>query len=244
MGKKLRIDKYLSDMTIGSRREVKNWIRKGRVYINSRPCWNPDEKVDINEDEVTIDGDKILYEEFIYLMLNKPQGVVSATRDNRDRTVLDLIKDTRTKDLFPVGRLDKDTEGLLLITNHGELAHRLLSPKKLIDKVYYAKIKGKVTKADEEAFLGGISIGDDKPCLPAKLDIIVSDTLSEVKLTICEGKFHQVKRMFEAVDKEVIYLKRLSMGSLTLDPSLMPGEYRRLNEDELKQLKCLTNIFN
>lgn len=241
MGKKLRLDKYLSDMNIGSRSDVKGWIRKGRVNINSKPCLKPEEKIDINEDEVTLDGEKVLYEEFIYLMLNKPQGVVSARRDNLDRTVLDLIKDIRRKDLFPVGRLDKDTEGLLLITNDGDLAHRLLSPKKEIDKVYYAKVKGKVTKDDEEAFLWGISIGEDKLCLPAKLDVLVSDDISEINLTIHEGKFHQVKRMFKAVGKEVIYLKRLSMGSLTLDSSLLPGEYRRLKLDELEQLKSLTD---
>lgn len=243
MSKQLRLDKYLSDMNIASRSEVKSWIRKGRVSINSRPCYEANEKVDVHKDEVRLDGHKILYEEFIYLMLNKPQGVVSATRDNKDKTVVDLLKDIRCKDLFPVGRLDKDTEGLLLITNDGELAHRLLSPNKEIDKTYYAKVNGRVTCEDAEAFLSGIFIGESKPCLPAKLEIISSDDISEVNLTIHEGKFHQVKRMFEAVSKEVIYLKRLSMGSLALDPSLLPGEHRRLSIDELDQLKRLTNLM-
>lgn len=240
MGKQLRIDKYLSDMNIATRSEVKSWIRKGRVSINSITCKKAEEKVDIDEDEVRLDGSRIIYEEFIYLMLNKPGGVVSATTDKWDKTVLDLIKDNKRKDLFPVGRLDKDTEGLLLITNDGDLAHRLLSPKKEIDKVYYAKVRGMVTNEDKEAFLAGISIGEEKPCLPAKLDILSSDDISEINLTIHEGKFHQVKRMFEALGKEVIYLKRLSMGSLSLDSSLAPGQYRRLKLDELEQLKNIT----
>jgi len=241
MGKQLRLDKYLSDMNIGTRSEVKAWIRKGRVNINSTTCKKADEKVDIDKDLVTFDGIRVIYEEFIYLMLNKPQGIVSATTDNRHKTVLDLLADIKRKDLFPVGRLDKDTEGFLLITNDGDLAHRLLSPKKMIDKVYFAKIKGKVTNDDKEAFLSGISIGEDKPCLPAKLEILVSDDISEIKLTICEGKYHQVKRMFEAVGKEVIYLKRLSMASLNLDSTLELGEYRRLTKDELAELKNITN---
>ena len=244
MGKQIRLDKYLANMNIGSRSQVKIWIRNGRVEVNSKPCRKPDEKVDIDIDDVAFDGRRIIYEEYIYLMLNKPQGVVSATTDNHDKTVIDLIIDIKRNDLFPVGRLDKDTEGLLLITNDGELAHRLLSPKKRIDKVYYAKVKGKVTNVDKEAFLSGISIGEDKPCLPGKLDILVSDQISEINLTICEGKYHQVKRMFEAIGKEVIYLKRISMGSLILDPFLAQGEYRRLTNDEVEELKNITNIEN
>jgi 16S rRNA pseudouridine516 synthase len=170
-------------------------------------------------------------------MLYKPAGVVSATRDKVSRTVLDLITDRQRKDLFPVGRLDKDTEGLLLITNDGELAHQLLSPRKHVDKVYYAKVKGKVTGEDTEAFLEGVMIEEDYRTLPAKLTILVSDAVSEVELTIQEGRFHQVKRMFEAVGKEVIYLKRLSMGSLRLDEGLKPGEYRELTKEEIALLK-------
>lgn len=240
MGKLLRIDKYLSDMNIGTRSEIKFWIRKGRVCINSTPCLRPEEKVRTDEDEVSFDGQKIIYEKYLYYMLNKPTGVVSATEDKRNRTVLDLIQTAKRKDLFPVGRLDKDTEGLLIITNDGDLAHRLLSPKKEVDKVYYAKIKGRVTANDAAAFLSGISIGEEKACLPAKLDIIKSDDISEISLTIYEGKYHQVKRMFEAVDKEVIYLKRISMGGLALDPLLKLGDYRRLTIDELKQLNKIT----
>lgn len=237
MGKQIRLDKYLSDMNIGTRSEVKSWIRKGRVSINSMPCKKPEVKVDIEKDEISFDGQKIIYEEFIYIMLNKPNGVVSARTDKRDRTVLDLIDGLERKDIFPLGRLDKDTEGLLILTNDGELAHELLSPKRGVDKVYYAKVKGRVTDKDAEAFLEGISIGEEKPCLPAKLEILLSNDISEVNLTIQEGKFHQVKRMFRAVGKEVIYLKRISMGGLSLDQSLAPGEYRKLTKNEVEYLK-------
>jgi 16S rRNA pseudouridine516 synthase len=181
-------------------------------------------------------GKKIAYEQFEYYMLNKPAGVVSATIDARDKTVIDLIEEKNRKDLFPVGRLDKDTEGLLLITNDGELAHQLLSPKKHVDKVYYAKVEGHVTDEDVELFQRGVDIGEKEQTLPAKLVILQSGVISEVHLTIQEGKFHQVKRMFEAVNKKVIYLKRLSMGTLQLDETLLPGEYRRLTEEELQRL--------
>ena len=169
-------------------------------------------------------------------MLNKPSGVVSATTDSKDKTVLDLIDNKKRKDLFPVGRLDKDTEGLLLITNDGEMAHRLLSPKKHVDKVYYAKIEGVVTEEDQKAFAEGVSLGSGEKAKPADLEILVSDEISEIRLTIQEGKFHQVKRMFESVNKKVIYLKRLSMGSLILDETLKLGEYRKLTEEEIRTL--------
>lgn len=240
MGRQLRLDKYLGDMDIGSRSEIKTWIRKGRVGVNNALCKRPEEKVDIQSDEITFDGQRIIYEEYLYIMLNKPAGVVSATSDKRDKTVIDIIDSVKRKDLFPVGRLDKDTEGLLILTNDGDLAHRLLSPKKEVDKVYFARIKGKVTDDDVAAFLSGISIGEDKPCLPAKLNILISDAVSEINLTICEGKYHQVKRMFEAVGKEVIYLKRISVGGLSLDSLLKPGDYRRLTIDEVKHLKNIT----
>lgn len=169
-------------------------------------------------------------------MLYKPAGVISATKDDRDKTVLDLITDKKRNDLFPVGRLDKDTEGLLLITNDGELAHRLLSPKKHVDKVYYAKVQGKVDESDVKAFADGVDIGDDTPAKSADLRILKSGEESEIELTITEGRFHQVKRMFHAVGKEVIYLKRLSMGSLVLDKTLTKGEYRSLTEEEIKKI--------
>lgn len=167
-----------------------------------------------------------------YYMLNKPAGVISASEDRRERTVVDLITTKKRNDLFPVGRLDRDTEGLLLITNDGDLAHRLLSPKKHVDKVYYARIDGKVTEEDQKVFAEGLDIGEEKKTLPAQLHILKSGEESEITLTIREGKFHQVKRMFHAVGKEVVYLKRLQMGSLKLDETLRPGEYRKLTEQE------------
>jgi 16S rRNA pseudouridine516 synthase len=237
MAGQLRLDKYLADMGIGTRSEIKLWIRKGRVKINGELCDKPETKVSMNSDEIYFDDVRVNYIEYLYYMLHKPAGVVSATMDNVSKTVLDLIKDKQGKDLFPVGRLDKDTEGLLLITNDGELAHQLLSPKKHVDKVYFAKVIGKVTDEDQSAFTKGVDIGEEVLTLPAKLSILKSDDVSEIELTIQEGKFHQVKRMFEAVGKEVIYLKRLSMGSLVLDPSLKLGEYRELTKDEIDNLK-------
>ena len=169
-------------------------------------------------------------------MLNKPAGVVSATLDSRETTVLELIKDSRRDGLFPVGRLDKDTEGLLLITNNGELAHHLLSPKRHVDKVYFVRVRGQVTKDDEERFAKGLDIGDEKKTLPADLRILNCGEISEAEIIIREGRFHQVKRMFSAVGKEVLYLKRLSMGTLKLDERLAPGQYRRLTEEEVEKL--------
>ena len=237
MAEQLRLDKYLADMGLGTRSEIKEWIRKGRVKINQTICNKPEIKVDIKADQVAFDDTEVGYVKYQYIMLHKPAGVVSATNDSRSTTVLDLIRNKRCKDLFPVGRLDKDTEGLLLITNDGELAHQLLSPKKHVDKVYYARVKGRVLEEDKRVFLKGVDIGDEDITLPAKLTILASGDISETRLTIQEGRYHQVKRMFEAVGKEVIYLKRLSMGSLELDQDLKPGEYRELTDDELNKLK-------
>jgi 16S rRNA pseudouridine516 synthase len=237
MAGQLRLDRYLADMGLGTRSEIKEWIRKGRVKLNEAVCNKPESKVNIGTDLVSFDDRLVGYVQDQYIMLYKPAGVVSATNDNVNKTVLDLITDIMSKDLFPVGRLDKDTEGLLLITNDGDLAHRLLSPKKHVDKVYYAKVSGRVTQEDKDAFLQGVDIKDEELTMPAVLNILLSDDISEVELTLQEGRFHQVKRMFEAVGKEVIYLKRMSMGSLVLDPDLKPGEYRDLTEEELSVLK-------
>ena len=241
MAEQLRLDKYLADMGIGTRSELKLWIRKGRVMVNGEVCKKPEAKVFIDKDEIMFDDSKVGYAKYIYFMLNKPAGVVSATKDNVSKTVLELITDKQGKDLFPVGRLDKDTEGLLLLTNDGDLAHQLLAPKKHVDKVYYAKVQGKVTKEDKDAFLSGVLIDEDYVTLPAQLNIIKSDEISEIELTIQEGKFHQVKRMFDAVDKEVIFLKRISMGGLSLDPELQPGEFRRLTDAEVEYLKSIVD---
>ena len=236
----MRLDKYLAEMGAGTRSEVKKQIRKGSVTVNDEVIRSTDFKVDEKTDAVCCNGQPVSYVSMEYYMLNKPAGVVSATEDKRDRTVLDLIKDKKRKDLFPVGRLDKDTEGLLLITNDGQLAHDLLSPKKHVDKTYYAKIAGKVTEEDVKLFADRVNIGSEENeewTLPAHLEILKSAEESEVRLTIREGKFHQVKRMFQAVGKEVTYLKRESMGNLRLDETLELGEYRSLTEEEIKGLK-------
>lgn len=233
---KLRLDKYLAEMNLGTRSEVKKLITKGQIQVNGTIVKKPEFKLDPISDRVQYQDREITYVTYEYYMLNKPSGVISATEDKRDTTVIDLIESRQRKDLFPVGRLDKDTEGLLLITNDGALAHRLLSPKKHVDKTYYAKICGEVTKEDIEIFEKGVCIGDEKLTLPAKLVILKSGAESEIELTIQEGRFHQVKRMFQAVGKEVVYLKRLSMGGLSLDPSLKPGEYRKLTKEEMEQL--------
>ena len=235
----IRLDKYLADMSIGTRQEVKKYIRQGRVKINEDIIKKPEYKIREDEDKITFDGAPVAYETFEYYMLNKPAGVISATEDKRDITVLNLIKEKKRKDLFPVGRLDKDTEGLLLITNDGALAHRLLSPKKHVDKCYYAKIRGGVTEDDVRVFKERINIGtQEEPewTMPAELKILEKGTVSRIRLTIREGKFHQVKRMFLAVGKEVVYLKRERMGALVLDEELAPGEYRKLTDSELKSI--------
>lgn len=235
----IRLDKYLADMGCGTRQEVKKFIRSGQVSVDGIVVKKPETKVEQTVREVFLNGEKVGYESFEYYMLNKPAGVISATEDQSCQTVVDLIKDKKRKDLFPVGRLDKDTEGLLLITNDGALAHRLLSPKKHVDKCYFARICGKVTEEDVRSFEKGVNIGSQEQpeiTMPGKLEIITSDDISKIRLTIQEGKFHQVKRMFQAVGKEVIYLKRLRMGTLILDENLGIGEYRPLTKEELEKL--------
>ena len=232
----IRLDKYLADMGVGTRSELKKMIRSGRVQIDGVPAKKPEEKVDVESQTVTVDGKAVMYQTVEYYMLHKPAGVVSATKDKKEKTVLDLIDGQKRKDLFPVGRLDKDTEGLLLITNDGDMAHRLLSPGKHVDKVYFARIDGKVTEEDVRQFSEGLDIGDEERTLPAKLEILTSAEESEIRLTIQEGRFHQVKRMFEAVGKKVTYLKRMSMGSLVLDENLKKGEYRPLTTEEIEKL--------
>lgn len=237
--KNLRLDKYLSDMKVGTRSEVKIYIRKCRVAVNGEIVRDVGYKVSA-EDTVTFDGRAIGYTKMEYIMLYKPAGVLTATQDKRERTVLSLLEGAKRRDLFPVGRLDKDTEGLLLITNDGALAHRLLSPKKHVDKVYYARVQGRVLAEHAAQFLEGLRVDEEFTALPAKLVILKSDEVSEVELTIQEGKFHQVKRMFAAIGMEVLYLKRLAMGSLRLDDTLRKGEYRDLTETELAALMGLT----
>lgn len=225
----MRLDKYLAQMGAGTRSELKKAIRAGRVTVNGVPVKDASAHVR-EEDEICLGGQKIAYEQYVYYMMNKPAGVISATDDPRQRTVLDLIEGQQRKGLFPVGRLDKDTEGLLLITNDGGLAHRLLSPKHHVDKVYFVRLDGPVGMAERRLFGEGLKVDETLTAMPADLQILGPQ--SEVKVTIREGKFHQVKRMFAAVGREVLYLKRLSMGPLTLDESLAPGAYRRLTQEE------------
>ena len=295
--KMIRLDKYLCDLGIGTRSQVKELIRKGLVCVNSLPAKKPELKVDESADTVTVQGKVCHYEKYSYYLLHKPAGVVSATEDKKEKTVLSLLKDVNTKDLFPVGRLDKDTEGLLLLTNDGKLAHELLSPKKHVDKTYLAFLRSPLTKETCKQLAEGVDIGDEKPTLPAKvlypatscqedrllklveislqenrniehtllLTIPTSDDISQenrnasasdkisaelrnvsafqetspehtLLLTIHEGRFHQVKRMLQAVGNEVLYLKRLSFGPLLLDPSLAPGAFRSLTAKELADL--------
>ena len=241
MSKTIRLDKYLSDMTSETRSKVKEYIRKGRVTANGVVIKSPETKVDTDNDEICIDGKPVGYVEYYYYMMNKPQGVITSTEKGRTKTVMDVFKETGTdcprfNELSPVGRLDKDTEGLLLITNDGELNHKLLSPKNHVDKVYYAELKSHVKVSDIEIFAGGLDLGDFI-CKPARLEICDDVKKFAAKITISEGKFHQVKRMFEAVGNEVIYLKRLSMGSLMLDDNLELGEVRELTEEEIEKLK-------
>lgn len=234
----IRLDKLLTEMNKGSRSQVKELIRKGRVRVDGQVCKEADRKLDADASVVCVDGEALCYAEFEYYMLNKPQGVVSATEDNLHRTVIDLITDAKRKDLFPAGRLDIDTEGLLLITNDGQLAHDLLSPKKHVDKVYFARVEGKFPADIGARFSEGFLLADKTAVLPSKLLIESSyEQTHEVRLTIREGKFHQVKRMFEAFGCRVVYLKRLSMGSLCLDEALKPGAYRPLTAQELANLK-------
>ena len=239
MKKAVRLDKFLADAGAGTRSEVKKFIQKGKVQVNGVPAKKSEIKVS-EEDEVVLDGNRISQApEFVYYLLHKPAGYVSATEDKRDKTVMELVASDR-KGLFPVGRLDKDTEGLLLITNDGALAHRLLSPKKHVDKCYFARICGKVTEEDVRSFEKGVNIGSQEQpeiTMPGKLEIITSDDISKIRLTIQEGKFHQVKRMFTAIGSEVLFLKRITFGALPLDESLKTGEYRALTKEEISILQ-------
>lgn len=238
MSKIERLDKILSNMGYGSRKDVQKIIKEGRVEVNSHIINKKDFKLDPYEDIVTLDGYRVLYREYIYLMMNKPKGLVSSTDDPVNRTVLDIIDEEYIIfNPFPAGRLDKDTEGLLLLTNDGKLAHELLSPKKEVKKTYYAEVHGFVEEKHKAYFQQGIILDDGYKTLPSTLEILESNMYSKVKLSIKEGKYHQVKRMFEALNMKVVYLKRISMGPLKLDETLNPGEYRELTEEEIKLLK-------
>jgi len=235
----MRLDKFLVACAVGSRTEVKNFLKSGRVTVNGKKEKSAKLQIDEETDEICFDGQKLDYEEFVYYMMNKPQGVISATEDPKHKTVLDLLDDyARAKEVFPVGRLDIDTHGLLLLTNDGKLAHALLSPKRHVDKTYLAQVKGIMTDTDVETFAKGIPL-KDFTCQPAKLELVSIDTEKDqslVRVTIAEGKFHQVKRMVAYCGKEVVDLQRLTMGTLTLDENLKRGEWRRLTKEELEGL--------
>lgn len=232
----MRLDKFLADMGLGTRSQIREMVRKGRVAVNGCPVRKAEQQV-ADTDVICCDGRQIAYVETEYYMLYKPAGVLSAVRDKKVPTVVELIGDRKRKDLFPVGRLDKDTEGLLLITNDGALAHRLLAPRRHVAKVYFVRVNGRISEEMAEQFAEGIRIDEELTALPAKMKILnAQETESEAELTIYEGKFHQVKRMFEAVGLTVTYLKRISMGSLVLDESLGKGGFRPLTKEERETL--------
>lgn len=246
MARTIRLDKMLSHMGYGTRSEVRKAVKQGLVTVDGRPVKDSGMAVDAGTQDVRFGGERVLYREFIYLMMNKPPGVISATEDARERTVVDLLSPADAAlQPFPAGRLDKDTEGLLLLTNDGQLAHRLLSPRKHVPKTYEAKVAGSRTvgDADVQAFAAGVKLDDGYITMPAELEVKETDegpdgrAISVVRLTIREGKYHQVKRMFEAVGLKVVHLRRLSMGPLVLDASLAPGDYRELTEKELRLLQ-------
>jgi 16S rRNA pseudouridine516 synthase len=233
----MRLDKLLANMGYGTRKEVKTLLKTSAVKLNDEIVKDGKTQIKVEEDVVTVWDERVIYKPFIYLMMNKPQGVISATEDRVHETVIDLLdEDAQHYEPFPVGRLDIDTVGLLLITNDGQLSHRVLAPKKHVPKTYFAKILGEVTEDDVVLFTKGVELDDGYVTKPADLHILKSGSQSEIELTITEGKFHQVKRMFEAVEKKVIYLKRVKMGGLPLDETLNEGEYRELTEEELTLL--------
>lgn len=230
----MRLDKFLCDTAGFTRTEAKNAVKKGQIAVNGQVQKAADFKVKENTDTVTFQGRPLSYAAFHYYILHKPAGVITATEDKKESTVMDILREEKVKNLFPVGRLDKDTEGLILITDDGELAHNLLSPKKHVDKEYLVKVRDSISEDDCRKLSEGVDIGDEKPTAPAKVERVAE---KEILLTIREGRFHQVKRMLQAVGNEVLYLKRLSMGSLRLPKDLEKGAYRPLSEDEIYKIK-------
>ena len=238
---KQRLDKVIASTGKFSRKEVKGLVRQGRVLVDGVPARSGEDKVDAESVEIVVNGEMLTYRRFTWVMLNKPAGYLSATEDGRGATVLELLpQELQKQGLFPVGRLDKDTEGLLLLTNEGSLAHDLLSPRHHVDKVYYTRVAGRLTEEDCRAFEAGMTLADGLVCQPAGLEILTAGEESEAHVTLREGKFHQVKRMLADRGKPVLYLERVKMGSLTLDPSLSRGDFRFLTESELENLRELS----
>lgn len=235
-----RLDKIIASTGKWSRREAKEMARRGLVAVNGGAVRSVEEKFDPEAVEITVNGEALCYRRYTWIMLNKPAGYLSATEDGRGRTVLDLLpQELRRKNLFPVGRLDKDTEGLLLLTDEGGLAHALLSPKRHVDKVYYTRTAGRLTEEDCRAFAAGLSLEDGLQCQPAGLEILSAGEESEAYVTLREGKFHQVKRMLASRGKPVAYLERVRMGNLPLDRGLSRGAFRFLTEEEIEGLRAL-----
>jgi len=233
----MRLDKFLGNHGFGTRKEVKLLVKRGAVKVNDVVVKKSDIKIVPENDTVTVYNEVVMYEPFVYIMLNKPAGYISSTKDYKDETVLELIEGFEHYELHPVGRLDKDTEGLLILTNDGQFSHDVLSPRKHVNKTYFARVDGYVTDDTVELFKAGITLDDGYKAMPAELQIISAGEISEIELVIQEGKFHQVKRMFKAVDMTVIYLKRIKMGGLLLDESLTPGAYRKLTLEEINFVK-------
>lgn len=240
--KEERLDKFLANAGVGSRKEVKDYLKQRRIRVSGEVVTRPESKVDPDQDEILLDGKSIRKAGKAYYWFHKPAGCITASRDDREQTVMDYFADAGEKDLFPVGRLDKDTEGLLLVTNDGELSHYLLSPRRHVEKTYYAQVDGCIGEKEIALFREGVDIGDDKKTLPAVLNVVRSgENGSEILLTIQEGRYHQVKRMFEAVNSHVNYLKRVSFGSIPLEKTLEKGTYRTLTDEELSILKEQAN---
>lgn len=234
----MRLDKFLTAAGSYTRSEAKKILKSGQITVNEAVEKGAERKIDTEKDQVRLNGRLLCWEPFLALMFHKPAGCITATSDRSQKTVMDYIDHERKEELFPVGRLDIDTEGLLILMNDGDLAHRMLSPKRHVDKTYFVRTEGVVTQEDAEAFENGVDIGEKHLTLPAKLEILKSDEISESNLTICEGKFHQVKRMFAVRGKKVCYLKRISMAGIDLDPALAPGEWRKLTPEELERVRA------
>jgi 16S rRNA pseudouridine516 synthase len=233
----IRLDKFLTDMGLTTRRQAPRFIKSAGVTINGRPAPSPSEKVDPETDVIEVSGSKVVYKSKRYYMMNKPAGFVSATEDRYEKTVLNLLDEqTRRFGLFPAGRLDKDSEGLLLLTNDGDWAHRVISPSKGVVKTYYIEVEGLLTEEDVSAFSEGITLKDGLVCRPAKLKVLTAGVRSTALVYLMEGKYHQVKRMIAACGKHVEYLKRTAVGALQLDDALPGGAYRPLTEDEVKSV--------
>ena len=233
----MRLDKFISTTTTLSRAEAKKVIKKG-ILINDKLIKTPDYKIDEFKDQVIVNGNRLVYQKYVYIMMNKPKDTISATEDAIERTVVDILRDQdRIYKVFPVGRLDKDTEGLMLLTNDGELAHKLISPKKDVEKKYYVEVSGELKNEHLKIIKEGVILEDGYRCRPARLEILhSSEGNSKANIFITEGKFHQVKRMMKSLGATVTYLKRLSIGSLKLDENLKLGDYRYLTEEELNKL--------